>query len=257
MSLYTADLVTSGLSDVGYQQIADDKSEVVARTQTGVTEIGSTGIYAVNAPTLGATTAALVWTSTGTASARAVGDVVDRDVDAILVDTAEIGAAGAGLTEAGGDGDHLTAINLPNQTMDITGNITGNLSGTVGSVTGAVGSVTGAVGSVAGNVDGNVSGTCADLLAISGSTAAADKLQASAETIVIGAAEAGTLSTTQMTSDLAEATDDHFNGRVIIWTSGVLIQQASDITDYSGATGLLTFTAVTEAPSAADTFVIV
>jgi hypothetical protein len=31
-------------------------------------------------------------------------------VDAILVDTAEIGAAGAGLTEAGGTGDHLTAI---------------------------------------------------------------------------------------------------------------------------------------------------
>ena len=49
---------------------------------------------------------------------------------------------GSGLTEAGGTGDHLTAINLPNQTMDITGNITGNLSGSVGSVTGAVGSVT-------------------------------------------------------------------------------------------------------------------
>ena len=56
-------------------------------------------------------------------------------VAAILVDTAEIGAAGAGLTEAGGTGDHLTAINLPNQTMDIVGNITGNLSGSVGSLT--------------------------------------------------------------------------------------------------------------------------
>lgn len=59
----------------------------------------------------------------------------------ILTDTAEIGAAGAGLTEAGGTGDHLTAIDLPNQTMDITG----NLSGSVGSVTGAVGSVTAGV----------------------------------------------------------------------------------------------------------------
>lgn len=48
------------------------------------------------------------------------------DVAAILVDTAEIGAAGAGLTN----------INLPNQIMDIVGNITGNLSGSVGSVTG-------------------------------------------------------------------------------------------------------------------------
>ena len=58
---------------------------------------------------------------------------LDAILDSILVDTAEIGVAGAGLTN----------INLPNQTMDITGNITGNLSGSVGSVTGATGSVTG------------------------------------------------------------------------------------------------------------------
>src|SRR3989304_2379032 len=50
----------------------------------------------------------------------------------VETDTVEIGVAGAGLTN----------INLPNQTMDIVGNITGNLSGSVGSVTGAVGSVT-------------------------------------------------------------------------------------------------------------------
>ncbi len=74
------------------------------------------------------------------------------DINDILTDTAVIGAAGAGLTESGGTGDQLTAINLPNQTMDITGSITGNLSGSVGSVTGAV-------GSVGGNVDGNVTGS--------------------------------------------------------------------------------------------------
>lgn len=75
------------------------------------------------------------------------------DTNAILVDTAEIGVAGAGLTN----------INLPNQTMDIVGNITGNLSGSVGSVTGAVGSVTGAVGSVTGL-------TAADVAAIKAKT---------------------------------------------------------------------------------------
>lgn len=69
-------------------------------------------------------------------------DTIDTNVDSILVDTTEIGVAGAGLTN----------INLPNQTMDIVGNITGNISGSVGSVTGAVGSVT-------GNVGGNVTGT--------------------------------------------------------------------------------------------------
>ncbi len=55
----------------------------------------------------------------------------DKETD-IETDTAEIGVAGAGLSN----------INLPNQTMDIVGNITGNLSGSVGSVTGAVGSLT-------------------------------------------------------------------------------------------------------------------
>jgi len=97
----------------------------------------------------------------------------------------------------------------------------------------------------------------ADALAISGSTDAADNLEASAETIVVGAAAAGTLSTTQMTTNLTEATDDHYNGRIIIWTSGVLQNQATDITDYDGASKMLTYTATTEAPSDGDTFVIV
>lgn len=60
--------------------------------------------------------------------------VIRRD-DNVLDIINTIGTAGAGLTN----------INLPNQTMDIVGNITGNLSGSVGSVTGAVGSVTAAV----------------------------------------------------------------------------------------------------------------
>jgi hypothetical protein len=82
--------------------------------------------------------------------------LIASEIADILVDTAEIGAAGAGLT----------AINLPDQTMNITGSITGNLSGSVGSVTGAVGSVTGAVGSVTGAV-GSVTGlTASDVGAI-------------------------------------------------------------------------------------------
>lgn len=88
-------------------------------------------------------------------------------------------------------------------------------------------------------------------------SAAATKLALSAGTIVTGAAIAGTLSTTAMTTNLTEATDDHYNGRIIIWTSGVLINQATDITDYNGTTKMLTYTAVTEAPTAADTFIIV
>jgi hypothetical protein len=51
---------------------------------------------------------------TSAVTANADGSVLEREeyiqgkVDDVLTDTAEIGAAGAGLTEAGGDGDHLT-----------------------------------------------------------------------------------------------------------------------------------------------------
>ncbi len=104
----------------------------------------------------------------------------------------------------------------------------------------------------AGRVDSNVE-------AINDQTASAVNLRhsTSAAGIVRGAAEAGTLSTTQMTTDLTEATDDHYVGRVVIWLSGVLLGQGSDITAYAGATGMLTYTTLTEAPSATDTFMIV
>ena len=75
--------------------------------------------------------------------------------------------------------------------------------------------------------------------------------------VISGNAIAGTLSTTQMSTDLTEATDSHFNGRTIIWTSGVLLGQASNITAYTGATKVVTYTAITEAPSAGDDFLIV
>jgi hypothetical protein len=39
--------------------------------------------------------------------------------------------------------------------------------------------------------------------------------------------------------------------------TGVLAGQASDVTDYAGTTGLLTYTAITEAPGVGDRFVIV
>jgi hypothetical protein len=101
-----------------------------------------------SAPTAGEVADA-VWDElqSGHVGAGTFGEIA-TEVASILVDTAEIGTAGAGLTN----------INLPNQTMDIVGSITGNLSGSVGSVTGAVGSVT-------GNVGGTINGLTATALA--------------------------------------------------------------------------------------------
>lgn len=45
------------------------------------------------------------------------------DINAILVDTTEIGVAGAGLTEAGGTGDHLTALATQTSVNDLPTNV--------------------------------------------------------------------------------------------------------------------------------------
>ena len=70
--------------------------------------------------------------------------------DAAGVIAAFMGVAGVNLTEVGGDGAQLTAIDLPDQTMDILGTITGNLDGDVtGNVDGTVAGVTPEAGGVA------------------------------------------------------------------------------------------------------------
>lgn len=97
----------------------------------------------------------------------------------------------------------------------------------------------------------------ANAAAIHDNVTAAQRLASSAALIVAGAAESGTLSTTQMTTNLTEATDDHYRGRILIWATGSLTAQAAEITGYEGTSKLLTFTTVTEAPSAGDTFIIV
>ncbi len=104
---------------------------------------------------------------------------------------------------------------------------------------------------VAGTPDVNVA-------QISGSATAADNLEASALGIVSGAVNGGTPTTTAFIADgFTESTDDHFNGRIVVFTSGACAGQASDITDYAGGTQTITVTALTEAPADNDTFVIV
>lgn len=68
-------------------------------------------------------------------SGHTTAGTVGKAISDILVDTAEIGAAGVGLTEAGGDGDHLTAIASVGA---VAGNVGGNVAGSVASVTAGV-----------------------------------------------------------------------------------------------------------------------
>ena len=86
---------------------------------------------------------------------------------------------------------------------------------------------------------------------------AAAKLAISAGTIVVSAVKAGTLSTTQMSTTLTEEKNNHYNNRAVIWTSGVLTNQAKEITGYDGIDKILTFTTVNARPTAGDSFIIV
>jgi hypothetical protein len=275
---FTANALEQAPSGTGASAsaIAD---EVQTRTIAAVTTVNGLAANVVTAAALAADAVAEIQS----------GLALEATAQSILTDTAEIGTAGAGLTN----------INLPNQTMDIVGNITGNLSGSVGSVTGAVGSVTGAVGSVTGavgsvtgNVGGNVTGsvgslaaqakldvnaeadtaisdaalaTAANLALVKAVTdaltsAAATKLAASSLGIIRGTVDTTVApSTTEFEcDDITEATADHYIGRIVTFTSGVLLGQSTDITDYAlaGGKGHFTVTALTEAPGNNDTLVI-
>lgn len=99
-----------------------------------------------------------------------------------------------------------------------------------------------------------------DVASIAGSSAAAAALAASAGAIIVDTIAAGHTETTTTlkgagTASL-DATDDHYNGRVIIFTSGALAGQAAEILDYDGASNVFTITERTEAPGDDDAFLI-
>ncbi len=71
-----------------------------------------------------------------------------------------------------------------------------------------------------------------------------------------GLAQTGTLSTTQMTTDLTETTDEHYKNHALYFLSGNLAGQVVFVTDYNGTSKLLTFTQATEAPANNDEFVL-
>lgn len=93
-------------------------------------------------------------------------------------------------------------------------------------------------------------------LQIYGSTAAAQGAQAGFKGIIVGEAITGTLTTTAFTTNLTEATDDHYNGRTVTFISGALAGQQRTITDYNGTTKAISVAAMTEAPSNGDDFFI-
>jgi hypothetical protein len=91
---------------------------------------------------------------------------------------------------------------------------------------------------------------------IGGSFAAATNAARAFEGLVLGAALTGTLTATAFSTTLTEATNDHYNGRTLTFTSGPLAGQMTTILDYNGATKVVTVAAMTEAPANGNQFFI-
>lgn len=111
-----------------------------------------------------------------------------------------------------------------------------------------------------GNVIGV--GSALNVGSINGSTTAAANLRKSTETLVSGSAASGTLTTTQMTTNLMNTEANIYAGRVIYFTSGDNAGRAALITAYAVTGGKLTFigynnSPINVAPTAGDTFVII
>jgi hypothetical protein len=104
----------------------------------------------------------------------------------------------------------------------------------------------------------SMSGFTVDVGKINGVAAAAIQLSISAQTIVSGLAQTGTLTVAQMTTNLPSAVSKFYVGRVVYFTSGSLAGQVAAVADYDGTTKKITFfSSLTSAPANGDGFVLV
>lgn len=205
--------------------------------------------------------------------------VVDGNVDSILTDTgttlqAELDAIQAAvITNAAGVDIAADIIAIKAETANILTDTGTTIPGTIATVDANVDAILVDTGTTipatittlqadtddiqtrlpAALVGGRMN---SDVQALNSDNTAAANIALSAATIVGGACE-GTPSTTVIQTNLAEASDDVYIGRILIFTSGAASGEATDITDYVGATGTVTVTPLAFAPAAADTFILI
>ena len=264
--IITATVIADNAIDAG--AFAADAITAAKIAADAGTEIG-TAVWATAARTL---TAATNVTSTGAAVPITAGGLVSADVTAISTDTTAANNAesffdgtgyAGGTTKLGVDVVAISGDTTAADNAELMFDGTGYAGGTtkLGVDVVAISGDTTAADNLELMYDGTgyAGGTtklAVNAVALSGSTAAADNAEAGYTGIVTGTAITGTLSTTAFTTNLTEATDDHYNGRIITFTSGVLAGQQREITDYNGTTKTITVAAMTDAPSNTDAFFI-
>jgi hypothetical protein len=95
-----------------------------------------------------------------------------------------------------------------------------------------------------------------NVIEVGGSSTVVTSMVKAYQTPVAATAITGTLAATTFTTNLTAATNDTYNGRLLVFITGTLAGQAKLITDYVGASKTVTVESFTGAPSNADEFVI-
>lgn len=177
---------------------------------------------------------------------------VRLDASAIYAASFQAGAIDAAALAAMEVSDvtfRITPMQYSGMTVEVN-NLVGAFSAATVRVSG--GTATGVTNRVVANVD-QLNGTGTAIL----------RLISHISSVVTFQTSAGTLAANAFTTDVAEATNDHFNGRVIVFTSGVLLGQATSINTSGGFIGSSNGSArfhvatMTEAPGDGDLGVIV
>lgn len=106
----------------------------------------------------------------------------------------------------------------------------------------------------AGTAGKKVGDMAVNVTQVAGSATAATAAGRGFQGLVLGKAVTPTLTSGAFTTNLSEATNDHYNGRTLTWTSGALAGQQTTVLDYNGATKALTVATMTEAPANNDEF---
>lgn len=222
-------------------------------------------------------------------------DVVDGIVDSILVDTAEIGTAGAGLTAVPWNSAWDTEVQSECNDALVALGLDHLVSASVAGTDITDNSIIAQLVSSSATADwDDYANTTDSLQAIrdrgdtawttgsggGGGASAADIADAVWDEAASGHNTGGTFgkyvrqlkegiisaesavndtsaTTTSFVTDLTEATDDHYIGKTLVFISGNVSSQSRVISDYNGTTKAITFDeALTEAPADGDEFII-
>ncbi len=260
----TLDVSTTGEAGIDWANIGSPTTTVnlsgtstkaveptVAGRTLDVTSTGGAGIDWGNVENQ-STTVSLTGTSTKALEPTTAGRTLD---------VTATGEAGIDWANIGGP---TTTQNLSGTTIStVSGNVSGNVVGSVGSVTGAVGSVTGNVGgnvvgsvaSVTGNVGGNVTGSVGSV-ATGGITRASFSADSGHQTVRSNTAQAGAATSITLDSS-ASATNDIYNQQRIYITGGVGVGQSRKILDYVGSSKVATVRTWVTNPDNTSTFAII